>query len=123
MNEITGGTVAGAVAGIAALAAIGIKLQPYLSALRVDVATDEGRKKYVDELMRREDEAEKRIELLLAASAVDKAQIAGLTAKAEYLQREADTMRARIDELQRTVDRLMGLIITNPPTSTRGEAK
>lgn len=115
MNEITGGTVAGAVAGIAALAAIGIKLQPYLSALRVDVATDEGRKKYVDELMRREDEAEKRIELLLAQSAVDKAQIAGLTANVQYLERDAQVMRVRIDELQRTVDRLMGLLFPAQP--------
>lgn len=111
MSDITGGTVASAVAGIVALAAIGLKLQPYLSSLRVDVATDEGRKKYVDELMRREAESEKRIELLLAQSAGDKAQIAGLSAKAEYLERDAHVMRARIDELQRTVDRLMGILM------------
>lgn len=115
MSDISGSTVATAIAGIAALAAVGIKLQPFLSSLRVDVATDEGRKRYVDELMRREAESEKRIELLLAQSAIDKSQIAGLTAKAEYLERDAQVMRARIDELQRTVDRLMGLLFPGGP--------
>lgn len=110
MSDISGSAVAGAGIGVLALAVLGMKLQPYLSALKVDVATDEGRKKYIDELMRREDEAEKRIEQLLAASAVDKAHIAGLTANVQYLEREGQAMRTRIDELQKQVDKLMGML-------------
>lgn len=120
MNEISGGAVTGAAAGIAVLAAIGVKLRPYLSALRVDVATDDARKRYIDELMRREDEAEKRIEQLLERAAIDKAQIAGLTEKSAYLERDAMVMRARIDELQKTVDKLMGLLFPGVRTAVDG---
>lgn len=123
MSNLTPEMLGGAGLGIGALVWLGIKLQPFISSMKVDVATDNSRRQHVDEMIRKEALRDDEIAKLHDKEVTSQREIGRLSAELAYLGRELAAAKDRIAEQSQRIIELQAMVRTLLARSEAGGAE